>query len=189
MEPKDVKELLDRKIDVCFGHGDQNGDGILEPADALALAARIIAYLGEPFDSPKAHALLVAFEQFWAHASAKFDTNSDGQVTPLEWRAGLRAAFAEDAAGFEAWFKPLGQALFDICDRDGDGRVGAAEFAGFHKAFGTSPQNTRIAFERLDRDGSGSLSVDELVSAWREYYTSGDPQAPGNWLYGDIWAA
>ncbi|WP_250287025.1 EF-hand domain-containing protein [Frankia sp. CiP1_Cm_nod2] len=184
--PSDVEQLLDRKIDICFGHGDQNGNGVLEAADALALAARIIAYLGEPFGSAKAQALLVSFENFWAHVSKELDSNQDGKVTPLEWRAGLKSAFATDIAKFEAGFRPLAQALFDIADRDGDGRVDVGEFANFQKAFGTSTTNSRIAFEKLDRNGDGSLSVPELVTAWQEFYTSTDPNAPGNWLFGDV---
>ncbi|MGW1509374.1 hypothetical protein [Streptomyces sp. NPDC002394] len=43
MSPHEVDQLLDRRLDVCFGHGDQNGDGVLESADALALAARVVA--------------------------------------------------------------------------------------------------------------------------------------------------
>jgi Ca2+-binding EF-hand superfamily protein len=187
--PSDVSQLLERKIDVCFGHGDQNDDGVLEPADALALAARIIAFLGEPFSSSKAQALLSAFETFWAHVSKTIDANNDGMVTPLEWRTGMIRAFADNRSGFEDGLRPLAQALFDICDRDGDGKVEPAEFAAFQKAFGTSPDNSRIAFEKLDRDGNGTLSVDELLIAWREYYTSPDPNAPGNWLFGDIWGS
>lgn len=178
--------FLDRKIDVCFGHADQNGDGVLEQADTLATAARIIAYLGESFSSPKALALLVAIETFWGNISEAMDANHDGKVTRLEWREGMRQGFADDSTKFDEGLRPLAEAVFAICDRDNDGKVGPAEFAGFQKAFGTSPENSRIAFEKLDRDGNGFLEVEELLKAWREYYTSTDPEALGNWLYGDI---
>lgn len=186
MAPHDVERLLDRKLDVCFGHGDQNDDGVLENSDALALAARIIACIGEPMNSPKSHALFDAFENFWQHVSKELGTNKDGQITPLEWRVGLERAFAADPKDFDNGFKPLAQALWNILDRDNDGNVEADEFASFHKAFGTSPANSRISFEHLDTDKDGKLSVEELLTAWQEYYTSEDPDAPGNWLYGDV---
>ncbi|EWC61063.1 calcium binding protein [Actinokineospora spheciospongiae] len=189
MSPSDVANLLDRKLDICFGHGDQNGNGVLEPADALALAARTVAALGEPFGSPKAIALFSAFDTFWQHLSRELDSNNDGKVTPLEWRTGLKRAFSGEDGNFEEGFRPLAQALFDLCDKSGDGKVQPGEFAAYHRAFGTSSANVRIAFEKLDRNGDGYLTVDELVQAWKEYYTSTDPEARGNWLYGDIFGA
>ncbi|WP_063784228.1 EF-hand domain-containing protein [Streptomyces sp. SBT349] len=188
MSPDDVARLLDRKIDVCFGHGDQNGDGVIELADALALAGRILAYLREPFNSPKAQALLDSFETFWKYISSAFGAHADSKITPLEWRAIVKRAFVDDLSNFEAGFMPMAEAIWAICDRNDDGKIGPNEFAAFHKAFGTSPANSRISFEKLDRDSDGSLSVDELVEAWREFYTSADPEALGNWLFGDVWA-
>lgn len=159
-----VNSFLNRKIDVCFQHGDQNGDGVLEKEDTL----------------------LAAFENFWTRVSLVMDTNRDGKVTPLEWREGMLNAFANNPEQFAEGLRPLAAALFAVCDRDDDGKVSPQEFACFQKAFGTSAGNTRIAFERLDRDGDGYLEVGELLDAWTEYYTSADPEARGNWLYGNI---
>ncbi|WP_327093314.1 EF-hand domain-containing protein [Nonomuraea sp. NBC_01738] len=180
-------DLLNRKFDVCFGHGDVNGDGILERADCVALGARLVAYLDEPFDSPKALALFETFGRFWARLIDEFDDDGSGGLSPEEFRQGMRGAWVEDGGGFEAAFRPAAAALWQLCDKDGDGMVGAREFARFHTAFGTSAHNSRVSFEKLDRDGDGNLSVEELIDAWREYYTSADPDSPGNWLYGDIW--
>ncbi|WP_344467900.1 EF-hand domain-containing protein [Kitasatospora kazusensis] len=38
-----------------------------------------------------------------------------------------------------------------------------------------------VAFEHLDRDGDGTLSGEEFVSAIVEFRSSSDPAAPGNW--------
>jgi len=76
---------------------------------------------------------------------------------------------------------------FDICDRDDNGFLEQSEFAKFHQAFGCKSANSQLAFQKLDSNGDGQLTVDELVIAWQEYYTSNDPNARGNWLYGDVW--
>jgi hypothetical protein len=53
MPLSETQDLLERKFDVCFTHADVNGNGVLEAAHVLALAARIATYLGEPMGSTK----------------------------------------------------------------------------------------------------------------------------------------
>jgi Ca2+-binding EF-hand superfamily protein len=187
MSLSETQDLLDRKFDVCFTHADVNGNGVFEAADVLALAARIATYLGEPMGSPKTQKLFQTFEHFWTEVQAKMDVDNDGKVTPEEWRNGLRKSFAEDLEAYKAGFRPLAEAIFTICDRDDNGFLEQSEFAKFHQAFGCKSANSQLAFQKLDSDGDGQLTVDELLIAWQEYYTSNDPNTRGNWLYGDVW--
>ena len=87
---------------------------------------------------------------------------------------------------FDAVFRPAARAVAELCDTDGDGAVAFAEFGTALAAFGTEPADAETAFRRLDADGSGRLTVDELVTAVREYYTSELPTAAGNWLFGPL---
>jgi hypothetical protein len=64
--------------------------------------------------------------------------------------------------------------------------LGRDEFAAFQRAFGTADDDIDAAFARLDTDGSGSLTVAELIAAAEQYYRGNDPDANGNWLYGPI---
>lgn len=186
--PHDVGDLLERKIDVCYGHVDVDGDGVFEEADVMALAARMIAYQNVPFDAPESLALFQGFKEF-IYSIARHLGISGGQISPQQWREGMIGAFAENPEAFDEVFRPLASAIWRLCDRDGDGRVDAEEFLCFQKAVGTSAQNRQIAFDKLDLNGDGSLSVEEILSAYKDYYTSRDPAAPGNWLYGDVWDA
>jgi|SRR5918994_1658340 Ca2+-binding EF-hand superfamily protein len=183
----ETKDLLDRKFDVCFTHGDVNGNGVLEKDDSMALVARILANLGEPNNSPKAQKLFQEYENFWTSLQANIDFDGDGKITPEEWRKGLRQSLAENPQAYKASFHPLAEAIFTVCDRDGDGFLQQSELAKYHQAFGCTSENSQLAFEKLDIDRDGKLTISELLSAWEEYYTSNDPNAPGNWLYGDVW--
>ncbi|MFC5827265.1 EF-hand domain-containing protein [Nonomuraea insulae] len=184
--PGKIDDILGRKIDICFGHLDVNGDGTFERADVVAYAAKVVAYQNESFHSPKALRMFEVAEAIFDNVLRALGKEGDGNITPAEWRAVI-GAMADDLSKFDAMFKPLAEAIWALCDRDGDGTVTADEFEGFQKALGTPQENRKIAFEMLDRDGSGNFSSEELMEDYREYYTSRDPKARGNWLYGDIW--
>ncbi|MFE9926686.1 hypothetical protein ACFYQA_35605 [Streptomyces sp. NPDC005774] len=52
--------------------------------------------------------------------------------------------------------------------------------------FRTPPADRAAAFRKLDADGNGTLSVDELLGALRQYYVGPETDAAGNWLYGPV---
>ncbi|MEV7282132.1 EF-hand domain-containing protein [Streptomyces sp. NPDC093111] len=176
-------DLLDRKFDMCFGHADQNKDGVVDAADILTFAARVITAVGEPFDSPKATEMLRVCQNWWEGMVSELDTDKDGKIDPQEYRVGMRRIVGSPAA-FDAASRPVATAIWKLCDRDDDGEVTAAEFSAVQLAFGTTPENARLGFEKLDLDKDGTLSVEELMIAFRDFYTSTDVNDNGNWLFG-----
>jgi Ca2+-binding EF-hand superfamily protein len=72
-----------------------------------------------------------------------------------------------------------------IFDRDHDGRINLDDWQLFFRTTGVAEEHFATAFDKLDRDGNGYLTIDEIAAAGREFYGSDDPDAPGNWLYGD----
>lgn len=97
----------------------------------------------------------------------------------------MTSAFVEGDR-FDAVFGPAAEAAARLCDADGDGTVGPDDLWVMMAAFGTSRENVAAAFERLDGDGDGMVSVGELVEATRQFYTSTDPDVAGNWLFGPL---
>jgi hypothetical protein len=51
---------------------------------------------------------------------------------------------------------------------------------------GGSPQDMAHAFAKLDLDGNGTLDPEKIPTAVTEFFTSDDPKARGNWLYGPL---
>jgi Ca2+-binding EF-hand superfamily protein len=98
----------------------------------------------------------------------------------------MTSAFITDRDGYLANFHPAAQAVFGLADTDADGWLSKDEFARFQRAFRTPEQDIEAAFNRLDANGSGALSVSELVDAAEQYYRGTEAAAHGNWLYGPI---
>ncbi|MFD5085320.1 EF-hand domain-containing protein [Kitasatospora sp. NPDC058406] len=176
--------LLDRKIDVCFGQADLDRDGVIDATDILGLASRVIDASGAAFDAPEATAMLAAAQGWWRALVADFDTNRDRKIQRHEYRAGMRL-LAQAPGAFDDVLAPAAHAVFRLMDRDRDGRISAAEFWDFQRAFSSTEPAARFAFEKLDTDRDGVLSEAEVLSAFRGFYTSTDPHHVGNFLFGD----
>jgi Ca2+-binding EF-hand superfamily protein len=177
--------LLDLKLDRAFGHLDVNRNGHIDHDDVVALTERLVKGFHEEPDGARGKALADGFEEFWQSLVAAVDADGDQRLTPEEWNEGMVKAFVEPEAGFDRHMRPAFEAVVRLADTDGDGSIGYAEFQTMQKAFGTRERDTREAFDHLDGDGSGALSVDELIEAARQYYTGKGSKA-GDWLFGKI---
>ncbi|WP_327063515.1 EF-hand domain-containing protein [Kitasatospora purpeofusca] len=179
-------DLLHHKIDACFHHFDTDDNGSIDRDDLLTLGSQLLSRFGEPATSPKGTALMDGMVRFWDALTAAGDRNGDGRLSREEYRTCMTGAFVTSADGFDASLRPLAEAVCSLLDTDGDGGVDEQEFQAWQEVFRTAPENRAAAFRKLDADGSGRLSVEELLTAIRQYYISPHADEAGNWLYGPV---
>ncbi|MFG2879246.1 EF-hand domain-containing protein [Streptomyces sp. NPDC048337] len=183
-----TNDLLDRKLERSFNRLDADGSGVIDSTDIIALGSRLLTALNEPADSPKADAVMNGLADFWQDLFTELDIDRDGKVTPEEYKLGMTRLYAQGGPAYDRSFRPMMKALLTIVDTDGDGRISPEEFHRAQEAFDTevSPADAEALFRRIDANGDGTLTVDELLAAVREYYTGSDEDAPGNLLFGEL---
>jgi len=180
-----ANDLQLEKLDRAFDHIDANHSGEIERDDLLGLGSRVLLGFGESPTSTKGKALIDRFDELWTEIVEHADSDESGAISPAEFRTAMISAYI-DGQKFDKTFRPAAVAIAALCDQDNDGAIGLAEFQILQSAFGTADGDAVAAFQRLDLDANGSLSVDELVRAAHEYYTGGDPRMPGNHLFGPL---
>jgi Ca2+-binding EF-hand superfamily protein len=155
------------RLEERFRLWDNNGSGTVERSDFESEADGIIAGLGaqgtQQADELK-RAYLAMFDHLSAAAGAS-EMNMEQFVQAAE-----QEIISKGDAGFEQVVRPTIQAIVNVLDRDGDGEVNSAEMERWFAAIGLEKQAADNAFQELDINGSGRLSVDELVNAVRDYH-------------------
>jgi Ca2+-binding EF-hand superfamily protein len=152
-----------------FAKWDHDGSGRLERSDFEKEAAQIASAFGKNEDSaevqPIKNALIGLFEYVDQEAE------SGGLVTEAQF-VGVteKLIFEKGEAEFNRALKPVVEGIIALCDKNDDGKINGAEFATWLKALGMDEGQAAEAFQRVDKNGNGELSVDELLAAVRDYH-------------------
>ncbi|MGW6704049.1 EF-hand domain-containing protein [Streptomyces sp. NPDC054956] len=180
--PDNATPVLTRKMHYMFTLLDADQDGFLGEDDLAAVADRMAEVF--PGQADRIRTLRDALHRLWVDHLAHVDPGGC-RLDPEAFEQGIRRSVAASPvtlletlhAGASAWL-----ALTDVED---DGVIGLEEYLRLSQAIGGVPaQRMEEAFRRLDRDGNGTLDPAEIDAAVVEFFTSEDPDAPGNWLYG-----
>jgi len=178
-----LTELQQRKLNRRFELFDTDGNGFIERSDLEEIARNLCATYDPDMRSAAAHKVYSAYLNTWEQVMVPMDINSDGKISRDEFMTGT-AQQTKTPEDYGRAFRPIIEAVTELCDRDGDGALNAEEFTSWLRACRVASGDADMVFAKLDRDGDGTLTVDELTMAFQEYWTSSDPDARGNWLFG-----
>lgn len=177
-----LSELQKRKLTMLFRCHDRDGDGFLTRADYEGFAKRMCELWKYPPGSQEYETAYAQNVAVWDYVQEVADTNKDGKLSLDEHLAAYDNTLSDDRL-FNRMVVEYGTSLMQMGDLDRDGKLSGAEFARFMGCYGVEHDAAQRAFRHLDADGSGYLSIGELIARGREFYGD-DPAAPGNWLLG-----
>ncbi|MGW5055177.1 EF-hand domain-containing protein [Actinokineospora sp. NPDC004072] len=163
--------IQDSRLKRRFELWDSNGDGAIDKSDYENEAKRILKAFGEQESSIKGRALLSAYREMWDKLVDRADVSRDGAVSFDEFQnVGEQELIQGGNAGFDRSLRPTIEAIANICDTDGDGRISPPEFKRWMKAMNVDEQAADTAFKKIDTDRDGALTVEEIVAALRDYH-------------------
>jgi Ca2+-binding EF-hand superfamily protein len=180
-------DLQRRKAAHYFDLIDADGNDLIEPADFQWRADRLAEAMDvsstEERDRLRRRVML-----WWEHLATLADANDDGRITRHEWkmyweRFKIAVGMGSNRRSI-AKLERVARHTFRAIDRTDSGRVSEAEFSDWLAAWDIDGH--AAVFRRLDRDGTGYLTENDLTTATKEFYLSNDPEAPGNVLYGPL---
>jgi Ca2+-binding EF-hand superfamily protein len=177
-----LSEFSDQKTNRIFRVFDTDGDGVIERSDFDLAAGRAGEAFGLGPDSPAAQALQQANSHLWTVLAAA-DTDGDGRISLADSKDAATGLQADPA--YAAALDALFDALVAIADGDGDGKLTQDEYIRLFAArAGVAEDHAGVAFRRIDTDGDGFVTAEEIKAAIREYHLNDDPESAGAWLLG-----
>lgn len=177
-----------RKLHHFFGLLDADSSGTIEVADFFAFREHLANVLGLEEDDPAyrtAGTLLTRL--FQVHIGAAGQGTLTSQEFLEHWSANMASLQEgpEKMAMVDAEIALLSESLFDLIDVNDDGEVGMLEFMLLLKAMGVNDGQIPI-FRRLDLDGDGTVSRNELAAHAREFFLGDDPTSVSSELFGPL---
>jgi Ca2+-binding EF-hand superfamily protein len=155
------------RLEERFRLWDNDGTGAIERSDFETEADGIITGLGAQ-GTPQADELKRAYLAMFDYLSQAAGTARIDREQFI--RTAEREIISKGDAGFSKVVRPTIQAIVNLLDRDGDGEVDSSEMELWFAAIGLEGDVAGPAFDQMDTDGTGKLSVTELVNAVRDYH-------------------
>lgn len=175
--------LQTRKLSRAFSLFDVDQNGFMEGADCEIVVSATTQAMGYALGSPEYTTYYTEYMAGWENLLQLGDSDNDQRLTLAEYCTAYDKMMAQPAQ-FNAVILSIVKTIITLWDSNKDGKVSAAEYAAYLVAFHATATEADDAFCRLDRNGDGYLTTDELIRNAEEFFLSDDPEAAGNWLVG-----
>lgn len=176
-----------RKLILSYYRWDTVKDGLVRASDFENFGQRVAANLGVDPSSEQYENILNGARGIWNAYWKSLDSDADGSVTLQEVLTAMEMAFQMANLADNAEFaKQTNRQIIAALDANGNGEVSLKEYCAFVGAMGVDEEDASKAFSKLDRNGNGVLSADEVALAWAYYIASDDPADPSNWFFGEF---
>ncbi len=181
-----LSHLRKRKLTKLFHIWDSNKDGFIERADYALVAFRVAELSGTASGSPGYRTIQEGYLQNWEQLCRILDKEPNlGVINLVEYLHAQEIVLSNKAD----WRRYVRDHIHDLAvraDKDHDGQVTLAEYAGFACAYGIAVDVALKAAQSLDRDGDGFVLIEDGLHYLEEFYYSDDPSSPGNNFTGPL---
>lgn len=163
--------MTEDRLKTRFDRWDNDHSGTLEWSDFEAEAGKIARSLGTHADSPEAQKLFSAYRGIFDYIAGHAGVGANGSVTESQFRNAAQELIEQGEHAFNRVLRPLAEGIVSLCDKNADRMINREEFVAWTRVLGLSADEGDDAFRRIDVNGDGELTVDELLGAIRAYHT------------------
>ena len=172
--------LRQDKLAVRFDQHDVDGDGYIEEDDYQKLGSLLSDSLNA--DAAQRQAISAGLAEQWTQLHTLADTDRDGRISREEYITAMGSGIAADLEALDRAVLQSSRAIVTAADSDDDGYLDLPDYERLAALLRI--EQAADGFALLDTDADGRLSIQEILTALVDFYTSDDPDSPGNLLFG-----
>lgn len=176
-----------KKIAYFFKLLDLNRNGLLQFNDFSDMAEHVRLKL-EVEEGSKDHKRIADKATRLFHQFLEDISRAEQQsISEVEWVTFFESKLGdeEDEETLEEYQELIFQYVFDFFDQNHDGFIAKNEYQMFFDIFGADQEFFDKSFSLLDKNGDGKISRYEMLASIEEFLISDDPEASGNWTFGN----
>ncbi len=173
------------KIPNLFNMFDSDSSGTMEQSDIVRIIDGCAAQRGWANTSPEYLEFYDTFYGLWIGMTTLADKNQD-DVIQLNEFLNFFDGIMQAPDNYNMVVNGISNAVFSTFDIDDDGKLSLAEYMGFYQTIGLKTDLAKSVYGKLDLNSDGSITVDELTQLVDQFFTSQDPNAPGNEFFGPV---
>ncbi|XKL66491.1 hypothetical protein PGB90_009911 [Kerria lacca] len=174
------KNKLKHVFNVFF---DVNHSGNIDRKDFELAVQQVCNMRGWDENSPNFQSTKSRMMSVWDGLQQSADDDQDGQVSLDEW-CSMWEAFARNPESASDWQNTYMDLMFDIIDTSGDGSIDQNEFSAVCDHYHISRQESLAAYKKFSDNGTINVTRNVFHTYWREYFSSDDESALGNFIFG-----
>jgi Ca2+-binding EF-hand superfamily protein len=175
--------LQEAKLTHYFRLVDIDGDGYVTASDWAEIGRNLASLRSLKQYTPEYDGILSVMGSIWARLVANAAETHRASLAEWLYNEDVNAV-NNSAEDYEMFVNTITRGVHRLL-ADEEGRLGFDEYVDLVVSFWVPPQEAIEGFQRMDADGKGYISEDDFVDRVFEFHRSDDPEAPGNWLFGD----
>lgn len=174
-----------QKMTNLFNILDADNSGTIQKNDFDIVASKIAGMMNLDANSDAYKNLFSSYATRWEKIAEFADSDNNGIVTLEEW-LGYCTNMLSTPNGYEQHVAHVVNFVFDLFDADGGGGIPKDGLKMFYSAYGLNPEMAEETFAKLDLNGDGQITSDEMTTLCGQYHKSNDLSDPGNHFLGII---
>lgn len=180
-----LSEFQTQKLKKLFRFFDADGNQLIEPEDMDIIAEQFRQIFSWTIGDEDDRKFRGALKKYWRRLMMGTETAQDTNVSLDDFLKAYQRNLSSQA-NYEEFVKPFIDHIFPAIDTNKDDLLQPSEFAHLYEGFRNPKEEAAKVFQKLDLNGDGTLSKDEIYQHFYDFHFSEDKTAAGNFFFGEL---